>query len=282
VAIVGAIGPDKGARRIEALTALARSRGAKLRFVVIGYTDRQSGPWQSDDSRLTVHGRYDANALPRLLDHYRAALVAFPSHGPETFSFTLSEVWATGRAVVVPPIGALRERVAGTGAGFVLTDSEWRDDGAFLDRLIALLDSAAAGALRAAGVAARAQPQPTLDAMAVRTAAHYRAALSASSSVAWPPLAPARVRDALGYAPWWMPGRASAADGAAAAPTAGVKVAPTADPSPAIATQDPALGSGLGTRIANAALRRRHTALGRVLYRLAPERLVDALKAKLR
>ena len=271
VAIVGAIGPDKGARRIEALTALARSRGANLRFVVIGYTDRQSGSWQSDDARLTVHGRYDANALPRLLDHYRAALVAYPSHGPETFSFTLSEVWAAGRAVVVPPIGALRERVAGTGAGFVLTDSEWRDDEAFLDRLIALLDSGAAEALRAAGVAARAQPQPTLDAMAMRTVAHYRAALSAAPSGAWPPLAPVRVRDALGYAPWWMPNRPPQPP-----------VAPAADSSAGLATRDAAAGSGLGTRIANAALRRRHTALGRVLYRLAPERLVDALKAKLR
>ena len=279
VAIVGAIGPDKGARRIEALTALARSRGANLRFVVIGYTDRQSGPWQSDDARLTVHGRYDANALPRLLDHYRAALVAYPSHGPETFSFTLSEVWAAGRAVVVPPIGALRERVAGTGAGFVLTDSEWRDDGAFLDRLIALLDSGAAEALRAAGVAARAQPQPTLDAMAVRTVAHYRAALSAALVRG---LAAARA----GAGPRCARLRAMVDAGPAARRGARRRQARR---SPrrrtrrlAVATRDPAAGSGLGTRIANAALRRRHTALGRVLYRLAPERLVDALKAKLR
>jgi hypothetical protein len=179
----------------------------------------------------------------------------------------------------VPPIGALRERVAGTGAGFVLSDSEWRDDGAFLDQLIALLDSGAAEALRAAGVAARAQPQPTLDAMAARTVAHYRAAIlaarsparSAAPSGAWPPFAPVRVRDALGYEPWWMPNRTPQPPGA-----------PAADPSPALATSDAAAGSGLGTRIANAALRRRHTVLGRVLYRLAPERLVGALKAKLR
>jgi GT2 family glycosyltransferase/glycosyltransferase involved in cell wall biosynthesis len=327
VAIVGAIGPDKGARRIEALTALARARGSWLRFVVIGYLDRQSGPWQSDDARLTVHGRYDPNALPRLLDHYRAALVAYPSHGPESFSFTLSEVWAAGRPAVVPPIGALAERVDDTGAGFVLTDAEWRDDAAFLDRLLALVDPRAADVLRAAGAAARAQPQPTLEAMAGRTVAHYRRALATAPTRTWPPLAPARVRDALGYQPWWMPeqppltpellslrkvGVASAGSSAPTAvvpspaspsgapptvpspPTQSSPPAPTQMP-PSLSTSAPpalvrapdaappdAADASPGARAARAALRWRHSMVGRVLYRLAPVTLIDALKARLR
>jgi len=320
VAIVGAIGPDKGARRIEALTALARARGSRLRFVVIGYLDRQSGPWQSDDARLTVHGRYDPNALPRLLDHYRAALVAYPSHGPESFSFTLSEVWAAGRPAVVPPIGALAERVDDTGAGFVLTDAEWRDDAAFLDRLLALVDPRAADVLRAAGAAARAQPQPTLEAMAGRTVAHYRRALATAPTRTWPPLAPARVRDALGYEPWWMPeqppltpellalrkvGVTPAGSSAQATPsraTASSPLAPTQSSPPAPSQVRPsastfaqrelvpvpdaappdAVDAALGARAARAALRWRHSMVGRVLYRLAPVTLIDALKARLR
>ena len=281
VAIVGAIGPDKGARRVEALTKLARARGARVRFVVIGYLDRQAGPWQSDDALLTVHGRYDANALPRLLDHYRARLVAYPSHGPESFSFTLSEVWAAGRAVVVPPIGALRERVAGTGAGFVLTDAEWRDDAAFLDRLTVLVAPDAAAVLGAAGVAARAQPQPTLEAMAARTVAHYRRALAAAPARGWPPLAPVRVRDALGYAPWWMPAQPPLTPEMLALREAGTTPESAGMARPG-APPDDGREAGLGTRIARAALHRRHTALGRMLYRLTPSRLVDLLKAKLR
>ena len=236
VAIVGAIGPDKGARRIEALTALARSRGANLRFVVIGYLDRQSGPWQSDDARLTVHGRYDANALPRLLDHYRAALVAYPSHGPETFSFTLSEVWAAGRAVVVPPIGALRERVAGTGAGL-------RADRFRMARRRGVprpADRAARFRRGGRRCARRAWPRARSRSRRSRRwpcapSPTTARALAAAPPGAWPPLAPVRVRDALGYEPWWMPNRPS--------PTPGATVAPAADPSPALATRDACRGS---------------------------------------
>ena len=94
-----------------------------MRFVVIGYTDRVHEAWQSDDARLTVHGRYDPTDLPELLEHYDARLVLFPSMGPETFAFTLSEVWAAGRPVLVPPIGALAERVGDHGAGWVLDEA---------------------------------------------------------------------------------------------------------------------------------------------------------------
>ena len=97
VAVLGAIGPDKGARRLERLVALARARGAWVRFVLIGYMDVEHGPWQSDDAMFTVHGRYDPADLPDLLAHYRVALVLYPSAGPETFSYTLSEAWASGR-----------------------------------------------------------------------------------------------------------------------------------------------------------------------------------------
>ena len=144
VAVLGAIGPDKGARRLERVVALARARGARVRFVVIGYLDVEHGPWQADDAVLTVHGRYEAADLPALLAHYRVALVLYPSAGPETFSYTLSEAWAAGRPALVPPIGALAERVRDSGAGWVLTDAEWRDEAAMLERLLALLAPAAA------------------------------------------------------------------------------------------------------------------------------------------
>ena len=128
VASVGAIGPDKGARRIERLVARMRALELPLRIVVIGYLDVERGPWQSDDARLTVHGRYDAHDLPLLLRHYGVQFVLFPSAGPETFSYTLSETWRAGVPSLVPPIGALAERVAATGAGWVLRDDEWADE----------------------------------------------------------------------------------------------------------------------------------------------------------
>jgi len=173
IAVLGAVGPDKGARRLERLAALVRSTGRPLRFVLIGYMDVQHGPWQSDDVVLTVHGRYDPRDLPDLLAHYRARLVAFPSAGPETFSFTLSEAWAAGLPVVVPPFGALAERVAGTGAGWLWTEHEWRDEARMLARIGDLVAPGNLATLASAAEHAGALLQPTVTGMTERTLRIY-------------------------------------------------------------------------------------------------------------
>ncbi len=98
-----------------------------------------------------MHGRYDAADLPALLERYRVALVLYPSAGPETFSYTLSEAWASGRPVLVPPIGALEERVRDSGAGWVLTDAEWRDEERMLERLLSVLGTANVAARQGCG-----------------------------------------------------------------------------------------------------------------------------------
>jgi len=264
VAVIGAIGPDKGARRIERLVALAREAGADVRFVLIGYMDVRHAPWQSDDARFTVHGRYDPSELPQLFDRYRVALLLYPSAGPETFSYTLSEAWSAGVPVLVPPIGALAERVTGTGAGFVMSDDEWRDERAMLARACALTAQDAQPALRAAGARARTMPHATLAGMADATFAVYDEALAGAVTVhrGRRGFDRERVRAALGYVAWQPPGlpaepaRASTAAGAADAP-------------------------GFAARVARAALSIRHTALGRALYRVTPQLVLDALKARL-
>ena len=267
VAVLGAIGPDKGARRLERLVALARARGAWVRFVLIGYMDVEHGPWQSDDARFTVHGRYDPADLTDLLERYRVALVLYPSAGPETFSYTLSEAWASGRPVFVPPIGALEERVRDTGAGWVMTDAEWRDEARMLERLLAVLGTANVAARGAAATAALAMPHASVPAMTAATFACYDAAIASMrpashlasqlpmQSRSLQPLAAVRVRDALGYRAWTPP----PPDRVAAAP-----------------------GHGVGGRIAYAAVAIRHKLPGRILYRLAPASLVERLRQYLR
>ena len=198
IAVLGAVGPDKGARRLERLVELVRSTGAGVRFVLIGYMDVQHGPWQSDDAVLTVHGRYDPRELPRLLAHYRVRLVAYPSAGPETFSFTLSEAWAAGCPVIVPAFGALAERLEGTGAGWTWTDEEWRDAARMLARIVNVVAPEHAALLAAASEQARRVPQPTLAAMAEGAIAHYDTAIEASAVRAprMPPLEWSRMRAA--------------------------------------------------------------------------------------
>ena len=145
--------------------------------MVVGYLDRGREQWQSEDGVFTQHGPFDSREITALLEHYRVRLVAYPSAGPETFSFTLSEAWAAGRPAIVPPIGALAERVAATGAGWVLSEDEWQDEARMLERIAALLDPAQAKAWTAAAARARRSPQPTLAAMAAATTAIYRDAL---------------------------------------------------------------------------------------------------------
>jgi glycosyltransferase involved in cell wall biosynthesis len=158
VGVLGAIGPVKGARRFERLVALTRQLKFPIRWVLIGYLDRQYLPVQEEDKVLTIHGPYRPIEIPALLDHYRVRMTLFPSAGPETFSYTLTESFAAGRPALVPPIGALGERVAASGGGWLMDD--WRDDRMILEQLNRLLspserasfDVAAANAVRA-GVA---------------------------------------------------------------------------------------------------------------------------------
>ena len=255
VAVLGAVGPDKGARRIERLVELARERGSNVRFVLIGYLDRQHAAWQSDDARFTVHGRYDPRDLPDLLSHYRVSLVLYPSAGPETFSYTLSESWSAGRPVLVPPIGALPERVSSTGAGWVLDDAEWRDERRMLDRIETLLAHSRADDLARASRAAAAMPRISIESMATATLACYESALRDRRAGAHRPLARERVRDALGYRAW-TPAAAQGAQSSARADA--------------------------GSRIAQTALRLRQSSAGPLLRALTPGFLREALKARLK
>ena len=190
VAVIGAIGADKGARRLERLVELTRTLGLRLRWVLIGYLDRGREQWQSADAVFTQHGPFDSREIGALLEHYRVRLVAYPSVGPETFSFTLSEAWAAGRPVVVPPIGALAERVAASGGGWVLADDEWRDDVCVLQRIATLLAAEYADAYSAAAARAKATAQPTLAAMTEATIAIWQSALSRSPARSAKPARP--------------------------------------------------------------------------------------------
>ena len=250
-------------RRVERLAQRARERGARLRLVVIGYLDVQNDPWQSVDAVLTVHGRYTAQDLPKLFAHYRVALVAYPSEGPESFSYTLSETWAAGLPALVPPIGALAERIAQSGAGWVLTEDEWHDDDRMLDRIVALIGAdraderarAAANACSAARslVATNAGPTARLYASALAGAG----ATGAQGSAAFPP---ARLRDALGYRAWEPP----------------LIHNPIHHP-----IDHPLQAALRSTRAAVGGGRWRRT-LGRWLDRIGPAHVINALKARRR
>jgi len=153
VAVLGAIGPEKGARKIDALADEIRARGLPLRIVVVGFTDR-ARRWQSDDRTLTIHGSYGEDELAALFERYRIDVVLFPTLWPETFSYTLSEAWRAGRPALVPPRGALAERVEAAGAGWLMRG--WPAIDAIADQLVEITSGGRAADLAAKVRCARA------------------------------------------------------------------------------------------------------------------------------
>jgi hypothetical protein len=165
---------------------------------------------------------------------------------------------------MVPPIGALAERVRAQQAGFVLTPGEWSDDTAMFERLVSVVGATPgatpaaahrgdADALATAATRARAAQQPTLAGMATATLALYRAVdVQGPTGAAWPAR---RLRDALGYHPWLPP-------------------EPPAD---VLAARRSMRG-----KLAAIAKRLRRTELGGGLHDRLPARWTEALRARLR
>jgi glycosyltransferase involved in cell wall biosynthesis len=117
VALLGALGPHKGSRLVEALAR--RLAGSDTVLVVIGYTDSQAWPGWFDD-HLFIHGPYEDHQAGAWLAAYGAEVALFPNTVPESFSYALSEAWAAKVPAIVPPEGALGERVGRHGGGWVL------------------------------------------------------------------------------------------------------------------------------------------------------------------
>jgi glycosyltransferase involved in cell wall biosynthesis len=116
-AMLGAIGPHKGSTLVEDLTR--ELEGSDIAVVVIGYLDRQVVPgWRA--GHVFVHGAYDDEDVAPLLAAYRAELALFPNRVPESFSYALSDAWDAGLPALVPPEGALAERVARHAGGWLL------------------------------------------------------------------------------------------------------------------------------------------------------------------
>jgi hypothetical protein len=121
VALLGALGPHKGSDLAEEVATLLE--GSDIALVVIGYLDRQLHPGWRIPGRLFVHGAFAEGDAAGLLRGYGASLVLMPNTVPESFSYALSDAWAAGVPVLAAPRGALAERIAAHGGGWLLPES---------------------------------------------------------------------------------------------------------------------------------------------------------------
>lgn len=162
-AVIGAIGPHKGARILE--EAARALEGSDIGIVVIGYMDHQTAPgWRAD--RLFVHGPWSDEDTGALVRAYGAEVALFPHQVPESFSYALSDAWSAGLPALVAPDGALGERMARHGAGWLLPQ---RFGGADVAAQLRRIFSAegAADLARVRSVLSGEDPHrvPTVDAM---------------------------------------------------------------------------------------------------------------------
>lgn len=118
IAIVGAINSDKGYDVLLACARDAAKRKLPLCFAIIGFTQ--------DDARLlstgcvSITGGYAENEAPALVAASGARVGWVPSVCPETWSYALSQILASGLLPVAFNLGAPAQRIKALGQGALL------------------------------------------------------------------------------------------------------------------------------------------------------------------
>ncbi|MFG1428759.1 glycosyltransferase [Roseixanthobacter glucoisosaccharinicivorans] len=137
VAVLGILAEHKGGAFLLDCIEYSRAVKAPLEWQVIGaFPAKLDARASSLGGHLTKTGRYKLEDLPGLIARCDPHLIFFPQHWPETYSFTLSEAFAARRAVLVPPLGAFPERIAGSAGAFEYPLSETPRQ--MVERLVAL------------------------------------------------------------------------------------------------------------------------------------------------
>jgi GT2 family glycosyltransferase/glycosyltransferase involved in cell wall biosynthesis len=118
VAVVGAIGMEKGYDVLLACARDAAARSLPIRFTLVGFS--------IDDTPLLatghvfVTGPFKAADAAATIAAAGAQLAFLPSIWPETWCYALSDIWAAGLDAAVFDIGTPAERVRRTGRGWIL------------------------------------------------------------------------------------------------------------------------------------------------------------------
>lgn len=123
IVVLGALSKIKGADVLQAVATLAAARNAPVEFHLIGYAYRNLRT--QPKAKLTVHGAYDDQDLPKILQWLKPDVVWFPAVWPETYSYTLSACLESGLPAVAPNIGAFAERLQGRPWSWVC---DWQQD----------------------------------------------------------------------------------------------------------------------------------------------------------
>jgi glycosyltransferase involved in cell wall biosynthesis len=118
IAVVGAIGVQKGFDIILSCAIDAASRNLNLFFTIIGYTIDDDA--LEATGRVSITGPFMAEEAESLIRSQHANVALIPSTWPETWCFALTDAWRAGLPAFVFDIGTPALRVRETGRGWVL------------------------------------------------------------------------------------------------------------------------------------------------------------------
>jgi glycosyltransferase involved in cell wall biosynthesis len=117
ILVPGNISPAKGRDVIAALAEI--DQGRRLQFHLLGEVSPPlAGPG------IHNHGRYGRETFAGLATKLNPDIGAVFSIWPETYCHTLTELWAIGLPVAGFDLGAIGERIRGTGAGWLLPQGD--------------------------------------------------------------------------------------------------------------------------------------------------------------
>lgn len=118
ICIIGALGPHKGSKLIQALLTDVRNRQLPLEYVLIGYSDRTR---KLTALGLKETGPYaDEGECYRILASVQPDLVFIPSIWPETYCYALSLPLNAGVPTAAFRLGAQADRLARAGGAIIL------------------------------------------------------------------------------------------------------------------------------------------------------------------
>ncbi len=111
VAVIGAIGVQKGHRIVVDCARQAAELNLPVEFVLIGYSSNDSALLET--GRVFITGPYQDNEVPALLEREKCEVALFASVWPETWCLALDHALRDGMPVVAFDIGAFSERLRG-------------------------------------------------------------------------------------------------------------------------------------------------------------------------
>ena len=118
IALVGALGMQKGYDVLLGCARDAQRRALPLHFTLVGHTIDDQRLLNTD--RVFITGRFQEGEAQELLREIAAHVGFVPSVWPETWCYALSELWLSQLQVIAFDIGSQASRIRSTGAGRLL------------------------------------------------------------------------------------------------------------------------------------------------------------------